>query len=215
MPYAFNDDKSKWDFSNEDLISSVINQMSNQLYPVGSIYISAEDDFDPNEVFSGTWTKIEDKFLLGTGSSNLSAKQTGGQSSITLTESQCALPEHSHAAVTKNNSTYSITASASSHKHPLASGVAVHPGESQTKVDGNAITTYLAKQAYAQSNTMVIWNSNRRKGNTKTKDPLYTNDATPTVSVSGRTALANKASANSPVTIMPPYYTVHIWRRDE
>lgn len=53
-----------------------------QIYPVGSIYISTKDGeaYDPANLFGGTWVLIEQRFLLGAGGSyTLGAK--GGSTS--------------------------------------------------------------------------------------------------------------------------------------
>lgn len=50
-------------------------------YPVGSIYISTNDT-SPAILFGGTWEKIENKFLLGTGTKL--AEETGGKSTYSL-----------------------------------------------------------------------------------------------------------------------------------
>lgn len=45
----------------------IANQLiSNVMYPVGSIYISASE-INPTTYFCGQWEQIKDRFLLGTG----------------------------------------------------------------------------------------------------------------------------------------------------
>ena len=61
-------------------------------YPVGSIYMTANASFNPNNQFGGTWSKIENRFLYGSGSKSVGA--TGGAETVTLTTSQ--IPSHSH-----------------------------------------------------------------------------------------------------------------------
>lgn len=55
------------------------------IYPVGSIYMSVNST-SPAQLFGGTWTQLKDRFLLGAGD-NYSNGATGGQSTITLEES--------------------------------------------------------------------------------------------------------------------------------
>lgn len=55
------------------------------IYPVGSIYISV-NNANPSVLFGGTWEPIQDRFLLGTGST-YSAGSTGGETNHTLTQS--------------------------------------------------------------------------------------------------------------------------------
>ena len=61
-------------------------------YPVGSIYISTHNT-DPSILFGGTWTKLEDTFLLATGPT-YSPGSRGGEASHTLTINE--MPEHNH-----------------------------------------------------------------------------------------------------------------------
>lgn len=54
-----------------------------KLYAVGSIYMSTNST-SPASLFGGTWERIKDRFLLGSGDS-YSAGATGGSASVTLT----------------------------------------------------------------------------------------------------------------------------------
>ena len=62
-------------------------------YPVGAIYLSV-NDISPSTLFGfGTWERIEDRFLLGAGSTYV-AGTTGGEASHILTVNE--MPSHSH-----------------------------------------------------------------------------------------------------------------------
>ena len=52
------------------------------VYPVGALYISIEST-SPASLFGGTWEQLEDRFLIGAGSS-YAAGGTGGRTSVTL-----------------------------------------------------------------------------------------------------------------------------------
>lgn len=74
-------------------------------YPVGSIYIT-ESDGNPNTLIPGgqssTWTKIENRMLIGSGSSYGLGSQ-GGEATHTLTASE--MPSHTHSiGVSEDNS---------------------------------------------------------------------------------------------------------------
>lgn len=56
------------------------------VYPVGSIYMSVSET-SPATLFGGTWEQIQNRFLLAAGSS-YTAGNTGGASTVTLTEAQ-------------------------------------------------------------------------------------------------------------------------------
>ncbi len=66
----------------------------NRIYPIGSIYISTTDT-NPGSLFTGTWEKIENRFLLASGSS-YQLGSTGGEATHKLTINE--LPSHTHNA---------------------------------------------------------------------------------------------------------------------
>lgn len=71
---------------------SQIGNILEQIYPVGAIYISTSIT-SPSTIFGGTWEKIEDKFLLASGSTYANGA-TGGEATHTLTEQE--IPRHNH-----------------------------------------------------------------------------------------------------------------------
>ena len=74
--------------------------MLKTIYPVGAIYLCAEPT-SPAARFGGTWEQIEDRFLLGAGSTYANG-ETGGAATVTLTTSQ--IPAHNHTAGTLTGS---------------------------------------------------------------------------------------------------------------
>ena len=64
----------------------------NLVYPVGSIYMSV-NDVSPSTLFGGTWERIEDTFLLASGST-FALGQTGGEVNHVLTVGE--MPMHNH-----------------------------------------------------------------------------------------------------------------------
>jgi len=62
------------------------------IYPIGSVYISVNST-NPQSLFGGTWVQLQNRFLLGAGSS-YSNGATGGESSHTLTINE--MPSHNH-----------------------------------------------------------------------------------------------------------------------
>lgn len=79
-----------------------------KIYPVGSIYMSVSST-SPASLFGGTWEQLEDRFLLGAGST-YSAGATGGAATVTLTINQ--MPSHGHqllgASSYSSNNVYGI-----------------------------------------------------------------------------------------------------------
>lgn len=90
-------------------ISSLKSDLSNKLYPIGSIYMSVNAT-NPAELFGGTWEQIKGRFLVGTGSNdanttdywgseyanhyNMPAGELGGEAQHTLTVGE--MPSHTH-----------------------------------------------------------------------------------------------------------------------
>ena len=68
----------------------------NLIYPVGSIYMSTNNT-NPALLFGGTWEQLENRFLLGAGSS-YTAGNTGGKASYAAAD----MPKHSHTKGTMN-----------------------------------------------------------------------------------------------------------------
>lgn len=66
----------------------------NLIYPVGSIYMSINST-SPATLFGGTWEQLEDRFLLGAGST-YAAGSSGGEAEHTLTVDE--MPSHTHTA---------------------------------------------------------------------------------------------------------------------
>lgn len=64
----------------------------NQIYPVGSIYMSINDT-NPSTLFGGTWERIKDTFLLASGDTYRNG-DTGGEATHTLTNDE--IPSHKH-----------------------------------------------------------------------------------------------------------------------
>lgn len=79
----------------------------NLIYPVGSIYMSTNNT-NPATLFGGTWEQLEDRFLLGAGSS-YTAGDTGGEATHQLIANE--LPKISgKVGIRRCNNTYSIFA---------------------------------------------------------------------------------------------------------
>ena len=86
--------KSKKSVNIDNIISEVKRKpFIDNIYPVGSIYLSLSENFSPARAFGGTWERIENKFLLGAGGAYALGDE-GGEATHTLTTSE--MPSHSH-----------------------------------------------------------------------------------------------------------------------
>lgn len=78
----------------------------NNIYPVGSIYMSVNDT-NPSELFGGEWEQIKDKFLLSAGDT-YNAGSEGGAATVKLTANQSGLKAHGHGMVHTHNHRHSL-----------------------------------------------------------------------------------------------------------
>lgn len=78
--------------TNVDSLNTSITNMTDTIYPIGSIYMSVNNT-NPSALFGGTWERIQNRFLLASGST-YSAGSTGGEATHTLTTNE--IPSHSH-----------------------------------------------------------------------------------------------------------------------
>lgn len=81
--------------SSRSNIKTISKYVANDIYPVGSIYMSTAST-SPASLFGGTWERIQGKFLLAANDSadDYNAGKTGGSVSTTLTTEN--LPAHTH-----------------------------------------------------------------------------------------------------------------------
>lgn len=80
------------------------NNLIDLIYPVGSVYLTI-NDINPSLIFGGTWEKIEDKFLIGAGSKEVTSQ--GGAEVVYLSKDN--IPEHHHLLATqKHTGNYTV-----------------------------------------------------------------------------------------------------------
>ena len=104
---------------------SLVNDLLNRVYPVGSIYMSAVN-VSPASFLGGTWQAIEQGRMLMAAGSSWQAGTTGGAAYHTLTVAE--MPAHDHSAVETaagGHTHEASTGSAGAHAH---SGSALEAG---------------------------------------------------------------------------------------
>lgn len=92
-------------------------------YPVGSLYETSDNNFDPNVSFGGTWSVVTDACVTvsdpnGTVSTSLGSLV--GADTVTLTESQ--MPAHKHSITSKNTTTTGGSQSSATSYDTVRSG---------------------------------------------------------------------------------------------
>ncbi len=173
--------------------TSDISDWLNKVYPVGSIYMSASD-VNPSTLFGGTWEKIEDKFLLSSGSSysatydsNGFANKTGGEATHSLTQSE--MPRHTH---TQNSHSHD----ASSYKFVVTNNLRRSGERAYTSSSNNGIK-YLYHNTTDDAYSVV----------------QSTKGATATNKYTGGSGSAESASNGVAHNNMPPYLVINVWKR--
>ena len=135
-----------------------------QVYPIGSVYVSVGTT-SPATLFGGTWTKIQDKFLLSSGTKTLGA--TGGEESHTLTTSE--IPSHTH-------SVSGTASSAGSHRHAMGEHFSSGSGGSKTgyvKSSDRKITSLNTESAGAHTHSVTGTAQSTGGGNAHNNMPPY------------------------------------------
>ena len=113
-----------------------------EIWPIGSIYLTVEN-VDPGLLFGGTaWRRIEDRFLLAAGTT-YAAGSTGGEAAHTLTIAE--MPNHRHAMDTGGKT----VSKGSSYNRPMSLETTTDEGEYRTSCQGggqphNNMPPYLA-----------------------------------------------------------------------
>lgn len=77
-----------------DLNTQQLRHVLNHVYPVGSIYMSM-NQVDPGTLFGGTWERVQDRFLLASGSSYIAGSTGGSANSVVVSHSH-EQKDHSH-----------------------------------------------------------------------------------------------------------------------
>ena len=78
-------------------LTKLFELISNAMYPVGSIYMSVKD-VNPSVLFGGTWERLEDRFLLASGSSYTATYDSDGEANNTGGSADAVVVSHSHTA---------------------------------------------------------------------------------------------------------------------
>lgn len=76
----------------DSIMGAIKDQLYEKVYPVGSVYMTSDDDFNPEEVFGGTWHHVTDDVYLKAVMSG--GGSTGGSTDHVITSSN--LPPHVH-----------------------------------------------------------------------------------------------------------------------
>lgn len=167
----------------DSIMGAIKDQLYEKVYPVGSVYMTSDDNFNPEEVFGGTWRHVtEDVYLKAVMSGGGS---TGGSTDHVITASN--LPPHVHGM---------------RHTHNVSSkgyyAIATQKVW-QFETFGGKFTDHSAKYKVPMVRTATSSSPSGEQRDCKTTGSASITDT-------GTGSFANTA-------YHPGYYGVHIWER--
>lgn len=177
------------------------NSYLNTIYPVGCIYLSVNST-NPNTLFGGTWERIQDTFLMCSGTS-YKAGVSGGSATKTLAVKN--LPAHTH--------TVSSVSETGAHNHTR--GTMNITGEFSYKGFGDDITNPYVTGAFGWYRGNDTEGANGDRGSIILTFNAA-NSWTGSTSSNGshnHTITLNNTGSGEAFNIMPPYLTVYAWKR--
>lgn len=186
---------------------SEINNIWETIYPVGSIYMSVNST-SPASLFGGTWVAIQEKFLLGAGSTH-TAGSTGGAFSkslsvsgtsgaTALTEQQ--MPEHSHYIAELSGT--AAEGGAHTHTYYVTGFTQSDAGEGDQGSVSDEVWT-----GYQTGNQDGTGSPEGAHSHSVTTLPSYT------AAVGGNEGHTHSISASGTNDITNPYLAVYMWKR--
>lgn len=167
----------------DSIMGAIKNQLYEKVYPVGSVYMTSDDNFNPAEVFGGTWHHVTDDVYLKAVMSG--GGSTGGSTDHVITSSN--LPPHVHGM---------------KHTHNVSSkgyyAIATQKVW-QFETFGGKFTDHSAKYKLPMVRTATSSSPSGEQRDCKTTGGASITDT-------GTGSFANAA-------YHPGYYGVHIWER--
>ena len=167
----------------DSIMGAIKDQLYEKVYPVGSVYMTSDDNFNPEEVFGGTWHHVTDDVYLKAVMSG--GGSTGGSTDHVITSSN--LPPHVHGM---------------RHTHNVSSKgyYAIATQKTwQFETFGGKFTDHSAKFKVPMVRTATSSSPSGEQRDCKTTGSASITDT-------GTGSFANTA-------YHPGYYGVHIWER--
>lgn len=167
----------------DSIMGAIKDQLYEKVYPVGSVYMTSDDNFNPAEVFGGTWYHVTDDVYLKAVMSE--GGSTGGSTDHVITASN--LPPHVHGM---------------RHTHNVSSKgyYAIATQKTwQFETFGGKFTDHSARYKVPMVRTATSSSPSGEQRDCKTTGSASITDT-------GTGSFANAA-------YHPGYYGVHIWER--
>lgn len=203
----------------DSLVNNINKQMSEGMYPVGSIYMSV-NNVNPSTFFGGTWIEWgAGKVPVGVdtndsdfdtvedsgGSKSESYTPQGSNAEVTLTGAQSGMPAHGHSFTqpTVNGGSCTITSSGG-HSHQIKAEKIGASGSARAIVSGSGAFTYSAISGDG-SHTHTVPNHTHSVSGGAVSDASAKNATSP----------HNHAFTGTEANIshLQPYITCYMWKR--
>lgn len=170
-------------------VTKVINRdVPNKVYPIGSIYMSVNST-NPSELFGGTWERIQDRFLLASGSAYTNGSIGGSANAVVVKHNHTQNP-HNHT----QNAHYH-----NANSDGTRSFLTAPTGSSWNEVQGSNISGsgfhYVATPDKSNYN---VWANQSANATATNKEATATN---------------KEAGEDGTGKNMPPYLAVYMWQR--
>lgn len=180
------------------------------LVPIGALLL-LDNANNPATLYPGTtWLKIESRFLYASSISGA----TGGRSSVSLVVAN--IPSHTHSASQgAHNHTANHNHSASQSAHAHTQPTHTHSISRPRRIGSSGVNNDSGWSGDTGSSGTVAYGSSSNGGeNTGSAQPTITvNTANVTTSNATPSITIGSVGSGTAFDIMPPYYTICVWKR--
>lgn len=219
----------------KDDTQSVMDSFIDQMYPVGTVYMNALVQTDPNVLFNhGTWARITGKFLYAAATTD-TLLDVGGASTVTLTQNNLpatatftipalsldiddASTAHTHTTTATSGTTGNVSNSGTEWTH--SHGVNCYYGDAYPDAgvwpyrfteNGNAEHTYVGVKYVNSSN---LQHTHSFTIPALTTSGMSANEThTHTGSTVASTETISDFGSGTAFDIIPPYVNLAVWYR--
>ena len=214
--------------ANAPSIRAVKEDVFNLIYPVGSIYMSA-NNVSPATLFGGEWESLENRFLIGAGS-GYSAGSKGGSDSADISHTHTMNHKHdmghTHTMAHIHNMEHTHPFNLPDHQHIGSTGYDPQEFYWSQPYGSEVVDTqsaYVVKTTYQQigkARLALTSGVHGAVGGNTGASVKFTGDASTQntgESSASYTGEANNSttggSSKGSISTVPPYLAVYMWKR--
>lgn len=173
-------------------IDDKMNNLLDKTYPIGSIYMSVNNT-NPSQLFGGSWTQLQNRFLLGAGTEYSNGTSGGSKDAVVVSHTHTQNP-HTHTSASHSHGTVS-----SEHNKFL------------TYNGNNIVINSTARKWPAADTDATVHYVYTQDENTNITEHVQTGSTS--VTIQNGTASNQYAGEDGTGKNMPPYLVVYMWKR--